>query len=146
MTHGADPEFDAILLYDGVCGLCQRTVRFIVKRDTRNRIRFAPLQSRVARDLLVKHGKDPSSLDTLYLLTGVGTPHETVLAKSRAVLGFCSILGGPWRLTRALSIVPAPILDFFYDRIASIRYRIFGKLDACPVPTEAERAKLIGWD
>jgi predicted DCC family thiol-disulfide oxidoreductase YuxK len=143
MTTAA--ETGAVLFYDGVCALCNRIVAFIVKRDRRDRFRFAPLQSNLARETLARHGLDASALDTMFMVTGLGTPEERVAGKSRAVLAFCARLGFPWSLAGALRLVPARLLDGLYDRVARNRYATFGRLDACPVPPPEERHKFLGF-
>jgi predicted DCC family thiol-disulfide oxidoreductase YuxK len=132
-----------VVLYDGVCGLCNRLNRFILKRDRRNLFRFAPLQGRFARQVLERHGKDPRDLDTLYLVLDPGRPSERILWKARAVLEILRNLGGVWKLSAVLRVLPARLLDRLYDLVAKYRYRIFGKLESCPIPAPGEREKFI---
>ncbi len=135
-----------ILLYDGVCGLCNRLNQFLLSRDRAGRLQFAALQSAFADQTLRKHGKK-GDLDTLYLLTDYGCDSERVLSKSRAVLGAVEELGGPWRaLAGVLRALPARILDAVYDRVARNRYRIFGKSETCRVPTPEQRARFIEFE
>src|SRR5262245_49707937 len=144
MAPGVDYR-QSILFYDGVCGLCHRLVRFVVKRDRRDRFRFAALQGALAAEVLPRHGKDPRLLDTVYLLVEPGTERERLLWKGRAVAQVLRTLGGPWAaLGAAASILPAPLLDACYGFIARRRYRWFGKLDSCPLPSPAERQKFLG--
>ena len=135
---------EAILLYDGVCGLCNRFVRFVLARDTRKQFRFASLQSPFAQELLRRRGLDTSRLDTVYLVTGHGHSDETLLPKSRAILGTLRRLGGGWSLLGdLLRIVPSPIRDALYDIVARVRYRVFGRTDRCPVPSPEHRDRFI---
>jgi predicted DCC family thiol-disulfide oxidoreductase YuxK len=128
-----------ILFFDGVCGLCDRTVHFLLARDRRDRIRFAPLQSEVAARLLPPLGGRPEDLDTLYFLTREGR----LLKKSQAVLAAVAALGGVWALLGILKVVPRPVLDVVYDFVASVRYRLFGKYDACGIPSPEERTRFL---
>jgi predicted DCC family thiol-disulfide oxidoreductase YuxK len=98
------------------------------------------LQGDFARNVLAGHGRDAALLDTVYLLT----PDGLLLSKSRAILAVSRLLGGFWRLAAAvLSLAPAALLDAAYDRVARVRYRVFGTLDACRVPRPEERARFL---
>ncbi len=135
-----------LLLYDGVCGLCDRLVQFVLRHDRADRFRFAALQSRLAAELLRGYGRDAADLDTVYVIVRYGEPAATrpaLLSKARAVLFVLAELGGIWRLASVLRVLPRSLLDFGYDRIARRRYRWFGRLDACPLPTPATRAKFL---
>jgi len=133
-----------IVFYDGVCGLCNRLNRFLLRRDRDARLRFAALQSAVARQLLAAHGLDPSDLDTVYVMAGWRTDTERVLSRSRAVLHALGELGGPWRLlARVGAIVPGPVADVVYRMVARSRYRIFGRFDACQVPPPEWRGRFL---
>jgi predicted DCC family thiol-disulfide oxidoreductase YuxK len=133
-----------LVLYDGVCGLCHRLNRFVLARDPAGRFRFAALQSALAREILVRHGRDPHDLDTLYLVLGYGRPDERLLRKSDAALWILRELGGPWRAVAGLRAVPRPLRDIGYDLVARTRYRLFGRYDACPIPDPRHRARFLG--
>lgn len=132
-----------LVLYDGVCGLCNRLVQFILRRDRAAQFRFASQQSAFATDLLRRHGRAAADLDTVYVFARYGQPDQTVLEKGRAILFVLGQLGGFWRLGLILGMLPRPILDFAYDRIARRRYRWFGRLDVCPLPTPATRERFL---
>jgi predicted DCC family thiol-disulfide oxidoreductase YuxK len=133
-----------ILLYDGVCGLCNRGVQFILKHDHRDVFRFASLQSDFSADVLRKHGINPDTLDTVYLVLHQGDPAERLLARSDAGLAVLLLLGGVLRaLALAGGTLPTFFLDFLYNIVARNRYRIFGKYDTCPLPTPEQRAKFL---
>ena len=132
-----------IVLYDGVCGLCNRLTAFVLPRDRRGRFRFAALQSPFARDLLARHGRDARDLDTLYVLVTDGPDGERLLRKSRAALHILSQLGGPWRLSVLLAPWPTRLLDMAYDLVARNRYRIFGKYETCLVPSPEWRDRFL---
>jgi len=132
-----------LLLYDGVCGLCNRLVQFVLRHDRKDRFRFAALQSSLAANLLRGYGRDAGDLDTVYVIARYGQSSATLLSKARAVLFMLGQLGGIWRLAPLLRVLPRPLLDFGYDQIAGRRYRWFGRYDACPVPTPATKAKFL---
>lgn len=141
----AVPDGGALLLYDGVCGLCDRTVQFVLARDKGDRFRFATLQGEVARARLAPHGVDPATLDTFHLVVNVGGPDERVLSRSRGAVETLRRLPGVWRaLGAALAVLPTFLADLGYRLIARVRYRVFGKLDACPVPAPEHRHKFLG--
>jgi predicted DCC family thiol-disulfide oxidoreductase YuxK len=133
-----------ILLYDGVCGLCNRLVQFILHRDRHAIFRFASLQSPLAARILVRHGADPADLDTVYVVLNHDQSDESLLARSDAVVFILKQLGGVWRTFAFLSQrVPRLVRDWAYRLVARHRYRIFGRYDTCPLPTEATRARFL---
>ena len=132
-----------IVLYDGVCGLCNRLNQFLLKRDKHDRLRFASLQSNFAKELLRRHGRDPEDLDTVYLALDYGTPSERVLNRSDAILKALWLLGGPWKLTAAAGILPKFIRNPLYNLVATNRYRVFGRSETCMLPRPEDRAKFI---
>ncbi len=115
-----------ILLFDGVCQLCSRTVGFVVKHDSRKRFRFVPLQSPVAESLL---GPQFSKDGSMVLVLGKRNFH-----KSTAALKTAKRLDGLWPLLSIFLVVPEPLRDAVYDWLASRRYRLFGKREKCWVP------------
>ncbi len=96
----------ALILYDGVCGLCNRGVRFVLRRDRNSGFRFAALQSSTARKILAQHGIEPDALDTFYVLPDFGMSSERVLSRSAAALYIAAKLGGVWKLAAVLGILP----------------------------------------
>jgi predicted DCC family thiol-disulfide oxidoreductase YuxK len=127
-----------IVLYDGVCGLCDRSVQLILRNDRRGRFRFAALQSQAGRALLQKFGLPPEALDSVVLVED-----GRAWRKSRAALRIAKRMDAPWPLLWPLIIVPRPVADFVYGLIAKNRYRIFGKLDACMIPPPEVRARFL---
>jgi len=133
-----------VILYDGVCGLCNRLVQFVLRRDTRDRFRFAALQSDFARGLLLKHGLDLQNLESICLLLDHSQPSERMETRSTAAIGIFRELGTFWRLLAdLLTIVPRGFRDWGYDLFARNRYRVFGKYDACPLPNPSDRHKFL---
>ena len=133
-----------LVFYDGLCGLCDRFVQFLLPRDPNARLSFATLQGDLARTTLVPRGFDPADLDTVFVVADWKGPRERVLSRSRAVLHAASALGGVWRVLSTLArIVPPPIADAVYGVIARRRYRIFGRYDACPLPRPEWRSRFL---
>jgi predicted DCC family thiol-disulfide oxidoreductase YuxK len=139
-----------LVLYDGVCGLCNRTVRFLLRIDRRNVLAFAPLQGQTAARLAERHGfplagrgDDPAGLRTIVYVRKFGLKHERAHLRSDAVLRILGDVGGPWVLFGALRLVPRLLRDPVYDWVARNRYRWFGKLDRCPLPPPDQRARFL---
>ena len=132
-----------LILYDGVCGLCNRFVRFVLAHDHARLFQFASLQSRVAESALSTFGLDPGDLATFYLLPGHGTGASFPLSKSRATLFVLDALGWPWRAARIFALLPASAADGLYDLVAQNRHRLFGKLELCPRPGPEHRDRFI---
>ena len=132
-----------LLLYDGVCGLCDRFVRFVLARDRRGRFRFAALQGPVGRDLVAGLGRDPDRLETVHVVVDYRSGTGPVLDRSAAALFVLGQLGWPWRLATILRRVPAGLRDRLYDRVAAHRYRLFGRHASCPVPDPRYRDRFL---
>ena len=129
-----------MLLYDGVCALCDGFVRFLVARDRERRFRYAPLQSELAREVLSPHGEDPAQLSTVFLIQSFGQRDQRLLCRSRAALAALRALGGGWGLAaRVLSILPTFLLDAAYRVVVRVRYSVFGRYDSCPLPAPEHR-------
>ena len=129
-----------ILLFDGVCNLCDASVQFVMRHDPEERFRFASLQSEAARPYLDRAGLDASYLASLVLVDEAGDVH----VGSDAALGVGKRLSAPWRqLASAGAVVPRPVREAVYRFIAKHRYRVFGQKDACRIPTPAERARFL---
>jgi predicted DCC family thiol-disulfide oxidoreductase YuxK len=132
-----------IVLYDGVCGLCDRLIQFLLKRDKSDRFRFASLQSEFAAVLLKRHGADPHDLDTVYVAIDYGQPKERLLARSDAILYLLMQLEGFWKLAWLGRPIPKILRDWTYNLVARNRYRVFGKHDACLLPEPRYREKFL---
>ena len=130
-----------ILLYDGVCGFCDRTVQFVLARDRRGVMRFAPLQGEFAAGVLARH-PELRSVDSLILVefTEAG---EQVSVRSTAALRIAEYVGGGWQWARMLLLIPRRLRDAVYDLFARYRYRLFGRFDACPLPPPDVRARFL---
>ena len=137
MTTDA-PLPDRIVLFDGVCVFCNHSVNFIIRHDRRDLYRFAPLQSEIGKRLLAQYGLDPESVDSVVLIE-----NGRACAKTSAALRICRNLDGMWPLMYGFIIVPAFVRNVVYDIIAKYRYRWWGKLDACMMPTPEVRRKFL---
>lgn len=132
-----------IVFYDGVCGLCNRSVQFLLRYDKHDRFRFAPLQSEFAATLLNKHGINAADLDSVSVIVNYGLLAEKAFTRSDAVLRAAWELGGVWRVGEVGRLIPRMVRDWLYDRVARNRYRTFGKYDTCPMPRPEERGKFV---
>lgn len=126
-----------IVLYDGVCGLCQRSVQFLLARD-RRKLWYAPLQGETAAALRAIHPEIPPTLESVVLVDD-----GRVYLRSKAFLHVARYLTAPWRWAYHLRWLPAVLLDLGYRLVARVRYRIWGKYEACRLPTADERAQLL---
>jgi len=119
-----------IVFYDGVCGLCDRWIRLIVKGDVHQSILFAPLQGETARN----RSDLPTDIHTVVLVLQPDPATEAVYSRSDAALLLLDHIGGGWRIVSWLRIIPRGIRDAVYDFVARHRYAWFGKFDSCPTP------------
>jgi predicted DCC family thiol-disulfide oxidoreductase YuxK len=133
-----------VILYDGVCGLCNRTVQFILKRDHRDLFRFATLQSEFVKKILLRHSISTDKPESVCLVLKLGQVDEVVEVRSDAAIRIGRELGMFWRIVANMfAIFPQPVRDWAYDLIARSRYRIFGKYDTCPLPKAEDRHKFL---
>jgi predicted DCC family thiol-disulfide oxidoreductase YuxK len=123
------PADGPVVLFDGVCNLCNGFVQFLVPRDPERTFRFASLQSDVGQELLAERGLPTDDLESLVLIEG-----DDCYVKSSAVLRIAAHLGGVYGLLPALRFVPRRVRDQIYDFVAARRYRWFGRKDRCTVP------------
>jgi predicted DCC family thiol-disulfide oxidoreductase YuxK len=128
-----------IVFYDGVCGLCDRTVQFLLKHDTAQRLKFAPLQGETAK----QRTDLPGDLKSIAFVTNHGTSQEQLYFRSEAALQILKQIGGFWRVVSWLRIIPRLLRDSIYNAIAKRRYRWFGKFDVCRVPSPEVRARFL---
>jgi predicted DCC family thiol-disulfide oxidoreductase YuxK len=138
----------ALLLYDGVCALCNGVVRFLMKHDKLDKFRYAPLESSLGREVLARL-EIHTLPDGVMLLTDALTPAEHLYQRSDAVAAALLRLSSPgsgiWRLAgRVLRLVPRPLRDWCYGIVARFRYRLFGRYDTCPIPPPEQRSRLLG--
>ncbi len=127
-----------LILFDGICNLCNGTVNFVIDRDPEMRFRFAALQSETAQKILAGHNLSGENMETIILIVG-----DNAYTKSTAVLKIAKRLHLPWSLLSLFFIIPPVIRDVVYDFIAGNRYHWFGKLDSCRVPTPELEGRFI---
>ena len=132
-----------IVLYDGVCGLCNRLTQFLLRHDHKDRLRYASLQSNFAAVVLKRHGLDARDLDTVCVVLNYEETNEHVLARSDAILYLGRELGGIWSLGSYGRILPHWLRDGLYKFVARNRYRVFGKYETCMLPEPQHRAKFL---
>jgi predicted DCC family thiol-disulfide oxidoreductase YuxK len=137
-------ESSPIILYDGVCGLCNRLVQFLLKHDKQGRLRFASLQSDFAAKVLQRHGIDAKDLDTVQVVENYEQPGERVLQRSDAILRAGRELSGFWSASASVAkVIPRALRDVIYRFVARNRYRVFGKYDTCMLPEPNQRSRFL---
>lgn len=125
-----------IVFFDGVCGLCNRAIDFLIRHDKRKVLKFAALQGETASELLTQD--DRTSLSTMIYYSNGKTFYRTA-----AILNLLWDMGGYWKLWSIFRIVPAFIRDIFYGWLSSSRYRWFGQKESCRIPTPEERERFL---
>ena len=127
-----------VILFDGVCNLCNFFVQFVIERDKNNIFKFASLQSDYSKKLLNRFGTDNSKIDSVILYSG-----DRIFTESTAALKILKQLGGGWQLMYVFIILPKFMRDAVYRLIARNRYKWFGKKDSCMLPTPELKNKFI---
>ncbi|MEJ7646685.1 MAG: DCC1-like thiol-disulfide oxidoreductase family protein [Chryseolinea sp.] len=127
-----------IVLFDGICNLCNASVQFIVKRDSAGKMKFASLQSSFGKSQLSKYNFDPDALHSIVVIDD-GIAYQ----KSDAAMKIASNLRRPWSLLAALKVIPRFIRDGVYNLVSRSRYSLYGKRDSCMIPDEGLRARFI---
>jgi|SRR6185312_4719441 len=118
-----------VILFDGVCNMCNALVQFVIKRDKKNQFQFASLQSRYGKELAKSFALDTQKFDTVLLYAD-----KNIFTRSDATLIILGSLGGVWKLFNAFKIIPGFIRNGVYNFLAKRRYSLFGKRDTCMVP------------
>ncbi|HTL33277.1 MAG TPA: DCC1-like thiol-disulfide oxidoreductase family protein [Kofleriaceae bacterium] len=127
-----------IVLYDGTCGLCHKSVKWILRHEADHDIQFAPLQGPTAADLRTKHPEIPQNVDTVVLVEG-----GRARLRSKAFMYVSRHLRRPWRWGYGFRWMPGFLLDLGYRFIAAIRYRIWGRADMCDLPSPEHRVRFL---
>ncbi len=128
-----------IILFDGVCNLCNGFVQFVIKRDKQDIFRYASLQSEVGQQLISERGIDTKNIDSVVLIE----PGIAYYIKSDAALQIGTNLKGYSTISKLLNLIPRGLRNIIYDLIARYRYTWFGKKDQCMVPTPESKAKFL---
>ncbi|MFA6572450.1 MAG: thiol-disulfide oxidoreductase DCC family protein [Bacteroidota bacterium] len=129
-----------IILFDGICNLCNGIVKFIIKRDSKRTFKFASLQSETGQSFLFKFGLNPIFFQTIIYIRD-----NSYFIESAAVLNILKDLGSGWKMFYVLIVIPKFIRDFFYRIISKTRYKIFGKCKTCIVPTPDIKDRFLEW-
>jgi predicted DCC family thiol-disulfide oxidoreductase YuxK len=129
---------EPVVLYDGVCGLCSRSVRWILRHERDHALKFAPLQGETTAALRARYPEIPATLESVVFISG-----GKAYLRSKAFLYLARHLRAPWRWSYAFRWFPGFILDLFYRVVAATRYRIFGKTDTCELPAPDQRARFL---
>jgi len=129
---------DKIILFDGVCNLCNASVNFIIRNDPQKNFKFASLQSVVGCELLKKAGLSCQKLETLVLIE-----NNEFFIKSTAALKIAKDLKGLWKVFYIFMFLPRPVRDFFYDLVAKNRYTLFGRKKSCMIPDKESKIRFI---
>ena len=130
---------EPLVLYDGTCGLCDRSVQMILRHDRAGRFRFAAQQSDFAQGVMERHGLAADALSTVVLI------HDgKAYTRSDAVLRIAGGMDRPWPALSVFRFVPRSIRDVVYRMVARSRYRIVGRADACMLPPPEVRARFLG--
>lgn len=137
-SDGTTEAGSAVIVFDGVCALCNRWVRFLLRFDRRGRYRFAAMQGERGSALLRSHGLDPQDPASFLLLDAQGAWTDT-----DAILRVLAGLGGAWRLSGVLKALPRGLRDAAYRALARNRYRWFGRHDACHLPAPQHAARFL---
>ena len=132
-------DHNGILLFDGVCNLCNNLVNFIIRIDRKGRIKFAALQSQTGKKLLADAKIPPGDSDTVVYFS-----HGMVYLRSKAILQLLFDTGGVWRMTCFFKLIPVFLADALYRLIARKRYRIFGKRRECMIPAPGIADRFLG--
>ncbi len=128
----------AIILFDGVCNFCNASVNFVIARDRAGYFKFAPLQSEIGEDVIERHGIDTTETDSVILVED-----NFAYTHSTAALRIARRLDGLWSWLFLFIVIPRPIRDVLYRLFARYRYRLFGRQDACMMPTPDIRARFL---
>ncbi len=131
-------ESERLVLFDGVCGLCDRLVQWLIDHDPEARLRFAPLQGATAAALREAHPELPATIDTL-----VFVEQGKISLRSTAVFAIARHLPSPWSSVRVLGVLPRWFTDLGYRAVAAVRYRIWGRFDACRLPTSDRQSRFL---
>ena len=133
------PKNKQLILFDGVCNLCNSSVLYVIKRDKENRFLFAPLQSETGKAIIKKYNIDTTKVDSILLYS----EDKGIKIKSSAALHIAKHLGFPQNLLSIFFIIPTPIRNWVYNYIAKNRYKWYGKKNACMIPTPELKAKFL---
>ena len=130
---------DDLILFDGVCNLCNALVQFVIRHDPKGKFHFAAIQSDIGRKIFQKYGLDSADLQTFVFISD-----NQVFLRSSAAIEVVSRFGGAWRMFAIFWLVPRLVRDAVYSTIARNRYRWFGRKDTCMIPTPEIEKRFLG--
>ncbi len=133
------PENKQLILFDGVCNLCNRSVQFVIRHDKKDKFLFTALQSNVGKKIIQEFNIEPSKTDSILLYS----PDKGLSLRSTAALNIAKQLRFPINTLIIFIIIPNFIRNWIYDLIARNRYKWFGKMDDCMIPTPEIKAKFL---
>jgi len=133
------PENKQLILFDGVCNLCNSSINYVIKHDKNNVFMFAPLQGETGKQIIEKYNLDTSKTDSILLYS----KENGLKIKSSAAMAIASQLGFPRNILIVFFIVPPFIRNWVYDYIAKNRYKWYGKQNECMIPTEKLKSKFL---
>ena len=133
------PKHKKLILFDGICNLCNTSVLYVIKRDKANLFMFAPLQSKIGKQLIKEFNIDVNKPDSMLLFE----PQRGISYKSTAALKIAYRLRFPFNFLSLLLIIPPFIRNMVYDYIAKNRYNWYGKKEQCMIPTPELKAKFL---
>ncbi|MDN3493633.1 thiol-disulfide oxidoreductase DCC family protein [Winogradskyella bathintestinalis] len=134
------PKNKQLILFDGVCNLCNSSVLYVIKRDKKNKFLFAPLQSEIGEEIIKQFNIDTNKTDSILLYNA---KNETITSKSSAAIHIAKHLGFPVNLLVVFFIVPTFLRNWVYNYIAKNRYQWYGKKESCMIPTPELKAKFL---
>ncbi len=141
--RAASSDVRSVVLYDGLCGMCDAVVQLLLRHDHKDAFRFAPQQGEAARQVLARHALDSATMETICVIENYNSPQEAVYTRSDAALRIADGLGGIWTLTLAARLLPRSFRDGCYDFVARNRYRIFGRRTQCRLPAEEDKHRFL---
>ena len=136
-------EATHLVLYDGVCGLCNSLLQFLLTHDRRGVFAFASLQSQTGRAVIERLGRDSADLTSFYVLANYRTGRSRIFERSKAALFVAGQLGWPWKAAVIARVLPGAVLDRAYNVIARHRYRVFGRYEQCLPPRPEFRGRFV---
>ena len=134
------PPNKKIILFDGVCNLCNSAVQFVIQHDGKDVFRFVALQSELGQQILKHIGVSPANIDSIVLYE----PGVAYYYKSSAAIEIARSLGGFWHFGTVFRIIPTGVRNLLYDYVAKNRYKWYGKKESCMIPTAETKAKFLG--
>jgi predicted DCC family thiol-disulfide oxidoreductase YuxK len=133
------PQDKSIILFDGLCNLCESSVQFVIKHDTKDQFRFVSLQSELGQKILNHIGINPKNIDSIVLYQ----PGKAYYYKSNAAIQIARQLGGLFHFGTLFRIIPTGLRNMMYDYVAKNRYQWYGKKESCMIPSLQLKAKFL---